>query len=307
MIDMPHRLRDWFIGPTGPRAGWRLLLALGFFELLIWIENVTLKPRLEHADDVEKYIVFKAANLVALLIVSAIMARLERRSIAIYGLPARRALRGEFWRGVFGGLAAITVLLTAMRVVSVFDFGRIALHGAQTLEYAIAFALVFLLVGVQEEFKYRGYGLYTLTTGIGFWPAALISVLFFGAGHIPNHGENFIGVMNVCLGAMLFCLMLRRTGNLWMPIGVHAAWDFGQSVLYGVPDSGYLLPGRLFESHFKGPAWLTGGTAGPEGSVLCTALIIALWFAISAWLPVAKYPLASAAADDVGGDSRDHR
>jgi uncharacterized protein len=307
MPGMRQRIQDAWFGSSGVRAGWRLLVALGIFECFIWLENISLGPRLAHADDVEKYIVFKAANLAALLIVTLIMARLERRSLAVYGLPARRALRGEFWRGVLGGLVAITVLLVAMRAVGAFHFGRLTLHGADTLKYAFMFGLVFLLIGLQEEFKYRGYVLFTLTSGIGFWPAAFLTVLLFGSGHIPNHGENFIGVANACLGAALFCLMLRRTGNLWMSIGAHTAWDWGQSVLYGVPDSGYMLPGRLFDSSFAGPAWLTGGTAGPEGSLLCTALIVALWFAISAMLPGVRYPGASSAESEAGPPAQDQR
>jgi hypothetical protein len=75
-----------------------------------------------------------------------------------------------------------------------------------------------------------------------------------------------------------------------MPIGLHTAWDWGQSFVYGVPDSGYLLPNHLFDSSFAGPTWLTGGTVGPEGSVLCTVLFIGLWYVCSKWLPQAKYP-----------------
>jgi len=143
---------------------------------------------------------------------------------------------------------------------------------------------------LQEEFHSRGYGLFTLASGIGFWPAAIVSALYFGYGHLGNRGETLFGVMNVCGGGVLFCLLLRRTGSLWMPIGMHAAWDWGQSVVYGVPDSGYVLPGHIFDSRSAGPAWLTGGTVGPEGSALCTVLFIALWFVISNRYPTVRYP-----------------
>ena len=106
------------------------------------------------------------------------MARVERRPFGSYGLPLRRTLGGEFWRGVLLGFAAITVLLGALRAVGVFHFGRVMMHGAETLEYAAAFSLIFLLIGLQEEFHSRGYGLFTLASGIGFWPAAIVSALF---------------------------------------------------------------------------------------------------------------------------------
>jgi len=96
---------------------------------------------------------------------------------------------------------------------------------------------------------------------------------------------------------MLACLILRRTGNLWLPIGFHAAWDWGQTYFYGVPDSGTVVPGHLLDSKFTGPAWLTGGTVGPEGSALCLVLIIALWFLIAAIFRDVKYPNPAAIPD----------
>ena len=78
---------------------------------------------------------------------------------------------------------------------------------------------------------------------------------------------------------LLFCLFLQRTGNLWIAVGFHTAWDWGQT-FYGVPDSGILPYHSVFASVFSGPLWLTGGIVGPEGSVLCpiALLVVALIF-----------------------------
>jgi hypothetical protein len=74
-----------------------------------------------------------------------------------------------------------------------------------------------------------------------------------------------------------FCLTLRRTGDLWWAVGFHMSWDWGESYLYSVPDSGTMLPGHLLNSSFHGPAWLTGGSVGPEGSYLVFVVLAALW------------------------------
>src|SRR5262249_10164695 len=142
----------------------------------------------------------------------------------------------------------------------------------------------------EEEFHYRSYGLYTLTQSIGFWPTAVLSSAIFGYSHIGNPGENWLGIFNAGAGGLLFCLLLRRSGNLWMPIGFHASWDWAQSYFYGIPDSGRTLPGRLFGGSFSGPAWLTGGTVGPEGSLLLTLLLVVFWLGASASLREARYP-----------------
>jgi membrane protease YdiL (CAAX protease family) len=66
---------------------------------------------------------------------------------------------------------------------------------------------------------------------------------------------------------------LWRTGNLWLAVGAHAGWDWGQSFFFGVSDSGFQAPGHLLNPHAAGPDWLSGGTVGPEGSVLTLILL----------------------------------
>jgi uncharacterized protein len=68
------------------------------------------------------------------------------------------------------------------------------------------------------------------------------------------------------------------------------AFDWSETYLYGVADSGQVLPGHLLNSSSSGPAWLSGGTVGPEGSLLCTLLLLMLWLICAAWLREAKYP-----------------
>ncbi|PYV64514.1 MAG: hypothetical protein DMG97_34665 [Acidobacteria bacterium] len=75
-----------------------------------------------------------------------------------------------------------------------------------------------------------------------------------------------------------------------MPIGLHMAFDWGETYFYGVADSGQTLPGHLLNSSSSGPAWLSGGTVGPEGSLLCTLLIVVVWLSCAAWLREVKYP-----------------
>jgi len=68
-------------------------------------------------------------------------------------------------------------------------------------------------------------------------------------------------------------------------VGFPAAWDWGESFFYSVPDSGSVSPGHLLSSSFHGPVWLTGGSVGPEGSVLCFVVIAAVWMAFDRMYP----------------------
>jgi uncharacterized protein len=287
---IPAVLRRVFYGTLELRAGWRLFIFLAVVIGLINAGNLLVGRLLHGADDTTLFLVREVMDFLIFVLASWLMGRIEDRTIADYGLPWRRMFRAQFWQGALLGFASITSLLVVMRLVGVFYFGTIALHGANIGKWATIYAFVFILVALREEFRARGYGLFTLSAGIGFWPAALLSAVFFGFSHRGNAGEDWIGLFNACMFGLLACLLLRRTGNLWMPIGLHMAFDWGETFFYGVPDSGQVLPGALLTSSSSGPAWLSGGRVGPEGSVLCTLLILALWFICAVWLREVKYP-----------------
>jgi membrane protease YdiL (CAAX protease family) len=282
--------RRIFYGPSELRAGWRLLIFLGIVSGLIKANNLLVGRLLLGVDTTALFLENEVMDFLIFLLGSWIMGRIEHRTISDYGLPWRQTFRTQFWQGVAIGFAAITSLLVAMRLAGVFYFGTIALHGMDVWKWAAVYALVFILVALREEFRARGYALYTLTAGIGFWPAAIISAAIFGYGHHGNSGEDWIGIFNAGLFGLLACFLLRRTGNLWMPIGVHMAFDWGETYFYGVADSGNVLPGRLLNSSSAGVPWLSGGTVGPEGSVLCTLMMIVVWVICAAWLREVKYP-----------------
>ena len=119
------------------------------------------------------------------------------------------------------------MLLLALRGAHAFYFGTIALHGVRVLKFAVFWAAFFLIVAFYEEFFTRGYTQFTLTEAVGFWPAAILLSLGFGALHLENPGENWVGILGAMVIGFFFCLTLRRTGNLWFAVGFHAAWDWG--------------------------------------------------------------------------------
>jgi hypothetical protein len=234
-------------------------------------------------------LVSEGSVVIAALVPAFVMGRIEKRPFSAYGLPGREAFGKLFWIGCLWGLVAITLLLVAIRGLHGFYFGHIVLHGVRVLKFAVFWAVFFLLVGFFEEFLLRGYSQFTLTQGIGFWPAAAILSAAFGALHLGNSGEAWIGVLSAGLIGFFFCLTLRRTGNLWFAVGFHQAFDWGETFLYSVPNSGTVEPGHLLNSSFHGPIWLTGGSVGPEGSVFVFILIALLWVAFDRMYPDTKY------------------
>jgi membrane protease YdiL (CAAX protease family) len=279
-----------FIGPNGLRAGWRVLIfsalvvvLLGSFVLIRAGGVQGFREAQKHAAEltITPLLMFKGEAVAFLLICVAalIMGKIEHRKFSEYGLPLRLALRKDFWIGAGSGFLAISGTLLAIFLLHGFHVTGLALHGTAILSSMAAWGIAFLMVGLFEEFLNRGYIQYTLASGIGFWPAALVMSFLFGFGHYFNANETAVGSISAGLFGLLFCFFLRRTGNLWIAVGFHAAWDWGQ-IFYGVPDSGIVPYHNVVSSTFSGPRWLTGGIVGPEASILCpiALLVVGLIF-----------------------------
>lgn len=287
----PSPLRRIFLGQEGMRAGWRLLifLAIGACLQLLIVQvglrripgvpeiirqaqsSSIISPRFE--------LIFESSGIAVVYLAALAMSRIEKRRFGAYGIPAEGAFGKLFWQGAAWGLGFETVEILGIWALGGFSFGGLALAGAELAKYAVLWAIVFVMVGFFEEFLFRGYALFTLGSGIGFWPAAFLLSAAFGAVHLGNSGEGWVGALSVFTFGIFGCLALRRTGSLWFMIGFHAAADYAETFLYSTPDSGLLAQGHLLNSAFHGPLWLTGGTIGPEGSAL--AFVV---FAIAFWL-----------------------
>jgi membrane protease YdiL (CAAX protease family) len=283
--ESPFPLQSVFLGPNGVRAGWRAGLYVALFLLLLTLAATV--GRVVQVAAVGRTATITPAVLViqeglaaaSAILAALIMGRLERRRFAEYGMPFAHAFRKNFWVGLIWGIVTVSAIVSAIHFVGGYSFGSVELSGADIGRYAAEWAGAFLLVGMTEEFLFRGYLQFTLTSGMGFWPGAVLLSCVFGAVHLRNPGEGWVGAISVFVTGMFLVFTLRRTGTLWFGIGFHAAYDFGETFLYSVPDSGIVAPGHLLASSFHGPRWLTGGTVGPEAS-LFDFLIIAIAFLI---------------------------
>jgi uncharacterized protein len=219
----------------------------------------------------------ETSPLAGVFAAAAAMSQLERRSFGDYGLPFRGPFGKLFWQGAAFGLAEITAVIGAIAMLGSYHFGSLAIHGIDILRWTAFWGAFFVLVGLYEEFAFRGYVQFTLAQAVKFWPAAVLLSVAFGLVHRTNPGESKLGLAGVMLTGLFWCLTLRRTGSLWFAVGMHASFDFGETFLYSVPDSGFLFPGHLSNATLAGPVWLTGGSTGPEASV-CDFIVLLIFF-----------------------------
>ena len=283
----------------GLRAGWRLLIY--FFLLLLLSSPINpilkkLHPAAFNQQDPAQTLFLETINFALVLGAALIMSKIECRSLGDYGLPGSESFGRKFWLGMLLGLVEVTVLIGLISAFDGYSFGNLALSPKAALGYGLLHLVFFTMVGFFEEFAFRGYTQFTLADGIGFWPAAFFLSLGFGAVHlIFNRGENPVGAVSVVLVGIFFAFTLHRTGNLWYAVGLHASFDWGETYLFSVPNSGTFMEGHLSNSILHGPKWLTGGTVGPEGSIFCF-LTMGLQFLVVMWLFPKKNTAAESAA-----------
>jgi membrane protease YdiL (CAAX protease family) len=115
-----------------------------------------------------------------------------------------------------------------------------------------------------------------------FWEAAWLTSTLFGYIHTFNKGETWIGIFSAAAIGFAFCVSVRLTGSAWWAIGFHAAWDWTQTFFYGTADSGNVAHGHFLTTNPSGAVLWSGGSAGPEGSLLVIPTVLLVIVALVA-------------------------
>jgi uncharacterized protein len=290
------RVRDILIGPTGLRAGCRLLIFLGLvvalqagFQEIVLLILRARRVVVPGGLNATVFIIADTITLIGVLIASGLMAKWEHRKLADYGLPGKNAFGWRFWEG-----ALVRIRWRLSFDPTDFSGGRLfarlagAARGAAAEGYSAAAAgvachricgrvfvprLSAIHFGARDGFLARGIPDFTSVRS-----ASLLHEAY----------ERWPDWASTGLLALLICLTLRRTGDLRFAVGFHAAFDFGAIFVYSGPNGGQFAPDRLLTATFHGGDWLTGGKLGPEASRLVFPVIAAMFLAFH-WL----YPAAA--------------
>jgi membrane protease YdiL (CAAX protease family) len=282
-------LRRIFFSPDEPRlrSGWRvllhlLLMAVSLLVLTLPVALLMLNEQVSAvlADDVR--VVLGELLTVAAFAFATWVARrwLDHRSLRSLGFQTDSRVLPDLLVGT-----AIPGLL--MGSVYVFEsaagwlsFGGWAWQSSSATAIlrglGLYFAL-FILTALGEELISRGYQLQNLIEGVGLPWGLFLSAVLFAAMHGANPGAGAASFVGIMAAGYFLAYAWVRTGQLWLPIGLHLGWNFFEGVIFGFPVSG-LGTFRLIEQHVTGPALVTGGEFGPEaGLVILPALAIGAW------------------------------
>lgn len=281
-------IHQLFINSAGRlRSGWRLLIFLLLFVAMLFVIGsaariayaiviqVVPNPRLgSYLENVLFRLTFLAASLVAAFVCTRWLEGLPWRTI---GLALHAGWLRDFLIGSVIGIASLalaTGIATAGGGLTFTIFSGDFLQVVRTLVFS---AILFVIAALAEEALFRGYPLQTMTrAGLAGLGVLITSVAFAGI-HIgnPNFKEG-IPLLNLVLAGVWFGVAYLRTRSLWLPLGIHWAWNWALGSLFGLPVSGIksLAPHPLLQGTDLGPAWLTGGSFGIEGGIACTAALV---------------------------------
>ena len=201
----------------------------------------------------------------------------ERRPLATIGLSRAGAAR-TFLLGLAIGAVTIFAVVAASWAAGAFD--PAGYGGAFASPAALgAIALLLLAFTVQssvEEILFRGWLLSVVARKFNTLAAVALTSIVFAFLHF-SPGQAWLVTLNMLLFSVFACCWALRAGNVWGVMGWHAGWNWLLATGFELPVTGLDagLPALLVSLRPTGPAWLTGGGQGPEGSIFCTAFFLA--------------------------------
>jgi membrane protease YdiL (CAAX protease family) len=185
--------------------------------------------------------------------------------------------RGGLLRGLGLGLVLFAVVIALIAV-----FGGYSIDGGGSVGGSLTALGVMIAVAVAEELLFRGVVLRLLIEMTNPTWALAISAAVFGLLHLVNPGATIWGALAIAVEAgLMLGAVYVATRSLWLPIGLHLGWNFAQAGIFGVTVSGSSLHSLgLFDASMSGPAVLTGGSFGPEASVIAIIVgaVPTVWF-----------------------------
>jgi membrane protease YdiL (CAAX protease family) len=237
------------------------------------------------------------SNAVLLLVTAFFIRAFDRRSFRTLGLWFYAGWAKEAALGVCCGGALIAATVGGIVASGGASYPGLASDFVDFIFNGSATAIFVLLAAAAEEIAFRGYAFQRLVDSVGRLGAVLVLSALFGVAHLKNPSATPLSTANTALAGVLLAVVYLKTRGLWLPLGLHWAWNFFLGPVFGLPVSGFthVFQPYLLLAQIAGPEWLTGSAYGPEGSIILTGACIAA----IVWLARTKSVFASPAMAEV--------
>jgi membrane protease YdiL (CAAX protease family) len=203
-------------------------------------------------------------------------AQQQRQPLKAMGLVRREGWKREFALGAALGWGGVVACVLPMALFG----GLVVTFWTDSHQFLLLFLNLITLAisALAEEVAFRGYPFQRLIDGIGPTLATIVMSVLFALMHLLNTNATAASTLVTILAGWLLSIAYLRTRALWIPWGFHFAWNASLGILFGLPVSGLTIFNPVISSNALGPAWLTGGGYGPEGSAV--AVIVLLVFMV---------------------------
>jgi membrane protease YdiL (CAAX protease family) len=253
---------------------------VGLFVLLGWL-GVLVVPILMQPVPAGVLVSSALSTFAAGAIANAVTVRIfERGRLSDFGLTTSAQAPKQFVVGAAMGAGAgvfVIGLPLAVRAATIQREPAATLHPLAALGL-ITIALLFGAAG--EEMLFHGYGFQVLVRAMGPFATILPAGVIFGLAHMGNQGATPLGILNTLAWGVLLGFAYWQSNGLWLPIGLHFGWNLTLP-LFGANLSGFTMGLTGYALHWNvGNLW-SGGDYGPEGSLLTTVAVIALFWIVA--------------------------
>jgi len=254
-----------------------VLLRVGIFALIAILGNYLIFPVIIAFFGVPILVVATLGTFAAAAVANAIVLRIyERGQLADIGLEWTAASRRNLAIGILGGVGAALVVLVGPLLVRVADLEPVP-NDHFRWPSALFVSIVLLFGAVGEEMLFRGYMFQVLVKAIGPFATILPMSVLFGLAHSDNLNFTWIALLNTVLWGIVLGYSFLLSGDLWLPIGLHFGWNWTLP-WFGANLSGFTMGVTGYSMHWKvGELW-SGGPYGPEGGLLTSATVVAVFF-----------------------------
>ncbi len=263
-----------------------LVLRVGLYILLAWMGLLLFPAVMLPLGGI--VVTSTLSTFAAGAVANAVVVRIyERGRLADVGLGGGPTSGREFFTGVGAGVAAVLCVVLvplALRIAKFQPAPAVVEHPWASFAFG-GVAIFFGAMG--EELLFRGYAFQLLIRAVGPFSTILPTSVIFGLMHSANPNATGLGVINTVAWGILLGYAVWRTGALWLPIGLHFGWNIALPLL-GSNLSGFTMGVTGYTLEWNVGVLWSGGGYGVEGSLLTTAIVVALFFALRKLVPQAE-------------------
>lgn len=263
--------------PTEGLKPLAIIQRVGLFVLIAVVGYYFVFPLLLQMVGAPVLVIATLGTFAAAAVANAVALRLYARgSLADIGLGWTRASRRNLTLGVLGGIGSALFVLLLPIVAGAADIQPAPNQHFQ-LPSLLLVSIILLFGAAGEEMLFRGYAFQVLVKAIGPFATILPVAVLFGLAHSLNLYFTWLALVNTILWGVLLGYAFLVSGDLWLPIGLHFGWNWTLPLL-GVNLSGFTIGITGYSVQWKVGGLWSGGAYGPEGGLLTSAVVIALFF-----------------------------